>query len=168
MDGGIKKWFMLQMWRLQQVAQLLTIALLAINLSLQVYTFMEWRGSLFATPYTGVPIILLILAAIIWGFAIVWDMRLKMWRESQAVLIERNPYQKEKMSSKELALYGMCWLPILKHLGETDPEARQAEQSLRAWLKRNYESDSILRKDLGEVFEFIGTKQSELLESMKK
>ena len=36
MPNGLKKWFMLQVWRLQQVAALLTLVLLALNLALQL------------------------------------------------------------------------------------------------------------------------------------
>lgn len=165
MARGIKKWFMLQVWRIQQVAQVMTIALLAINLSLQIYTFMEWReGSVFATPYTGATMIMLILAAIIWGFAIFWDMRLRMWREQATVLIERNPYAKEKMSSKEIMVYGIMWLPVLDNLGKTDAKAKKAADALRTWLKKAVADEPILAKDLQDVFKYIGSDSEDLLD----
>ena len=106
MTGGPKRWFMLQMWRVQQIAQIATIALLAINLTIQIYPFVEWRGSVFLSPYTGMPLILLILVSTIWAFSIVWDLRMRMWREQASVVIEKNPYAREKMSAKEVAVYG--------------------------------------------------------------
>ena len=59
---------------------------------------------------------MLLLVALIWGVAIVWDIRMKMWREQATVLIERNPYVKEKMSSKEVALISLFNLPLVEKL----------------------------------------------------
>jgi len=169
MAKPVKKWFMLQVWRVQQVAQVLTIALLAINLSLQLYTFMEWReGSFFATPYTGATLILLILAAIIWAFAIVWDIRLRMWREQATVLMERNPYVKEKMTAKEVMVYGVMWLPLMERIGESDPKMKEAAEALRNWLAKSVKSDAILAKDVKDVADHIGRPESNLLDFINK
>ena len=166
---GPKKWFMLQMWRVQQVAQVLTIALLAVNLSLQVYTFMDWReGSIFATPYTGATMILLILAALIWTFAIIWDMRLRMWREQATVLMERNPYVKEKMTAKEILIYGALWVPLMENLGKSDPKMKEAAETMREWLSRSMKSDEILARDVKDIMDHIGKPGSTLLDFRKK
>ena len=157
-NGGPKKWFMLQMWRFQQISQIATLVLLALNLALQLYNFMSWRGTLFETPYTGVPFLLLILVAGIWVFAIFWDLRMKMWREQQTVLIERNPYAKEKMAAKEVALYEILWLPMLKKMGENDPKMRESHANLDAWLKKLYDDDPLLRKDVEDVYKYIQRK----------
>lgn len=159
MPNGVKKWFMLQLWRLQQVAQLLTLALLALTLSLQLYDFIRWRGALFETPYTGVPFILLVLAAIIWGFAVIWDIRFKMWREQQTVLVERNPYAKEKMAAKEVALYEIIWLPLMEKLGKDDPKLREASAQLKEWLDKQSREDPTVARDLEDIYKFIGKKK---------
>lgn len=159
MPNGLKKWFMLQVWRLQQVAQLLTLALLAINLSLQLYGFIRWRGWLFETPYTGVTLILLVLAGAIWAFAILWDIRFKMWREQQTVLIERNPYAKEKMAAKEIAIYEIVWLPLLERLGRDDPKIKEASARLKEWLDKQSEEDPTVARDLADIYRFIEGKE---------
>jgi hypothetical protein len=156
--NGKKKWFMVQIWRLQQVAQLLTLALLALNLSLQLYGYIRWRGAFFATPYTGVLFILLVLAAVIWGFAIFWDKRMKMWREQMTVLMERNPYAKERMPSKEIVAYELIWLPLLDKLGKDDPQIEAAANGLRDWIKKLSDQDPELAKDVKEVYDFIRRK----------
>ena len=158
MANGKKKWFMLQIWRLQQVAQILTLALLALNLSLQMYGYIKWRGAFFATPYTGVLFILLVLAAVIWGFAIIWDLRMKMWREQQTVLMERNPYAKERMPSKEIVVYQLVWQPLLDKMGKDDPQIKAAANDLRDWLKKLSDQDPELAKDVKEVYDFIRRK----------
>jgi len=164
---GVKKWFMLQMWRLQQIAQIVTIALLALNLALQIYGFMSWRGSLFSTPYTGVPLLLLILAAIIWAIAIAWDTKMKMWREQMTVLAERNPYMREKMSTKELVFYALSWLPVLEALGKSDSQAREAAESLKLWMRKSMMEDRSLSADVNQVFKYLNQPLPDYLKSDK-
>jgi len=158
---GKKKWFMLQVWRLQQVAQLLTLALLALNLSLQMYGYIKWRGAFFATPYTGVLFILLILAALIWGFAVIWDLRLKMWREQISVLIEKNPYMKERMAPKEIAIYAMTWIPVMEHLGKADPVLKVYAEELKDWLKREMKDDKLAPKDIEDILRHMGSDRTD-------
>lgn len=169
MDGGLKKWFMLQVWRLQQVAQVLTIVLLAITLSLQLYDYVRWRaGPLFETPYVGVPILLLILAIIIWCIAIYWDLRLKMWREQATVLIERNPYTKEKLTSKEIVVYGLMWLPIMEKMAKDDPKLAEAVEIVKQWMKRVSEEDPNTIPGIKDIFDHIGKDGMGLLGLEKK
>jgi hypothetical protein len=157
MAMGVKKWFMLQMWRLQQVAQPLTLALLAINLSLTIFGLIKWReDSLLSYSLIGVPMILLVLAMIIWTFAIIWDIRLKMWRDQATVLVERNPYSKEKMSSKEVVLYSMFYLSVLDSLAKDDPVKREELDTFRKWIKKSMEMDPNTAKDAREILQFIG------------
>ncbi|MBN1677271.1 MAG: hypothetical protein JW880_01905 [Candidatus Thermoplasmatota archaeon] len=159
--GRPKKWFMLQMWRLQQVAQVLTLVLLAVNLSLQLWGYIKWRGEVLGS-YAGVFVIFLILAAVIYAFAIIWDMRLKMWREQTAVLIEKNPYMKEKMSPKEIAVYAMTWLPVLDHLGKNDPVLKDYADNLRKWLKREANEDAFAAKELEDILSHMGSERKDL------
>ncbi len=156
MDGGIKKWFMLQMWRIQQVAQVVTIALLAANLSLTIFDYMQWREGPFESPYSGVPIIMLLLVVLVWGVAIVWDIRMKMWREQATVLVERNPYVKEKMSSKEVALISLFNLPLVEKLAEDDPKFKPYADGLKAWLNTAMEQDANIKRDVDDIFKHIG------------
>lgn len=162
MTNGKKKWFMLQVWRLQQVAQLLTLALLALNLSLQLYGYIRWRGAFFATPYTGVLFILLVLAALIWSFAIIWDIRMKMWREQTSVLIEKNPFMKERFSPKEVALYAMIWVPIMEHMGKSDPVLKANAESLKDWLRRELKADDLSPKELEDILHYMGKERKDL------
>lgn len=161
MEGGIKKWSMLQMWRIQQVAQLLTLALLAINLSLQIWGYMKWRGEIMGS-YAGVLILLLILAAIIWAFAIIWDVRLKMWREQISVLVQKNPYMKERMSPKEIMLNAMTWIPVIEHLAKDDPSLKVHADGLRDWLKKEIVTDVSTPKELEDIIEHIGGDRKDL------
>ena len=168
MSGGPKRWFMLQMWRLQQIAQIATIALLAINLTIQIYPFVEWRGSVFLSPYTGMPLILLILVSTIWAFSIVWDLRMRMWREQASVVIEKNPYARKKMTSKEVAVYGAFWLPLMDNLGRTDPEMKRSATLMRNWLKKAYSEDKILVSEVDGIMHYLGEDKAVLEDMLKK
>ena len=164
LSGGIKKWFMLQLWRIQQVAQLLTVTMLAINLTLQIYLYMQWReGTVFATPWIGGTLILLILAAAIWTFALIWDLRLKMWREQMTVLAEKNPYTKEKLTAKEVLILGTLWLPMLERLGREDPAIRSSAESLRNWILQALKDDRVTKAEVDGVLQYMGDSKSWLL-----
>ena len=165
----MKKWFMLQVWRLQQVAQILTLALLALNLSLQIFGLIKWReNSVLSISYVGVPLIILLLAMVIWTFAIFWDLRLKMWRDQATVLIERNPYSKERMSSKEVALYLLLWLPLLDKVGSDDRNLKISAQAMREWMERELKMDPVLKKDVNDLFTLFLRNPEDAFELLKR
>jgi hypothetical protein len=159
----LKKWFMLQVWRLQQVAQIITLLLLAINLSLQLFGFIKWRGEALKNPYLTIPLIFLTLFAVIWIAAIYWDLRLKMWRDQATVLVERNPYTKERLNAKEMAQYGLIWIPVLERLGKEDKKLAETAEVLKGWIRREWKDDPVLVKDVGELFDHIGSDKMDLL-----
>lgn len=158
-----KKWFMLQVWRLQQVAQIITILLLAINLSLQLFGFIKWRGEALKNPYIVVPLIFLILLTVIWLVSIYWDLRLKMWRYQANVGIERNPYAKERLGAKEMAQYGLIWIPVLERLGREDKKLAEAAKVLKGWIEKEWKDDPALAKEVRELFGHIGSDRIDLL-----
>ena len=152
---GVKKWFMLQMWRVQQIAAVMTLVLMAINLSLQVYDYMSWRSGVFSSPYSGALIILITLGLIIWALSIVWDTKLRMWREQMIVLVEKNPYTKEKMSPKEIVQYKLLWLPLVRKIGESDPELREYGEKVQAWVDRVLRDDPSVVRDVEELTRYV-------------
>lgn len=162
MANKVKKWFMLQLWRVQQVAQILTLALLGVTDSFLIWDKVEWRGGIIADPYGGPVIILLTIALLVWAFAITWDLRFKMWREQTSVLIEKNPYMKEKFAPKEIALYAMIWIPIMERLGKEDPVLARNAQLLKDWLKREIREDELTTKDLKDIMEYMGKERKGL------
>jgi len=162
-SNKVKKWFMLQVWRLQQVAQIITLLLLAINLSLQLFDLIKWRGEVLKNPYFTVPLIFLIMFAIIWVTAIFWDLRLKMWRDQATVLVERNPYTKERLTAKEMAQYSLIWIPVLERLGKEDKKLAETAEVLKGWVKKEWQDDPVLVKDVGELFDHIGIDKIDLI-----
>ncbi len=166
-NKGIKKWFMLQIWRIQQVAQIVTIAMLSLTLATQLYPFFQHRGGIWETPYTGIPPIILAIALVIWAISIFWDLRLKMWRDQATVLVERNPYSKEKMSSKEILLYAITWLPIMDRMGKDDPNIKAAADAFRLWIRKISKDDLILQSDFKDLQKMLDLPK-ELVDFEKK
>ncbi len=163
-----KKWFMLQVWRIQQVAQILTLVLLGITDSLLLWKSVSWRGGIIENPYAGPLIIIIIIALAVWAFAIFWDLRLKMWRDQMNVIVERNPYSKERLSSKEVFMYALIYLPIFERLGKDDPKMADIAEVLRKWFKKETEEDPQLVKDVREIFRHIGADKFDLIEAVSK
>jgi hypothetical protein len=163
MAGGLKKWFMLQVWRLQQVAALLTLMLMALNLALLIWGYVKWRSPIIGNSVAGPLILLAIFFGAIWGFAVIWDLKLKMWRDQMAVLVDKNPYMKEKFSPKEIAVYGMVWLPMLDHMAKSDPSIKEHAVAMRKWLKRELKEDALTKKDIDDIFEYLGEKKMDPL-----
>lgn len=137
------------------MAGLLTLLLLAINLSLQVYAMVSWRGAIFGESYVAIPLILVLLSGIIWFSAYVWDVRMKMWREQVMVAIERNPYAKEKMSAKEIATFEMLWVPILEDLGQHNPVLKKNADWMKRWLERSSKDDPVLAGDVMQLHAYV-------------
>ncbi len=167
MAFGVKKWFMLQMWRVQQIAAVMTLVLMAINLALQMYDYMSWRSGVFSSPYSGALVILMVVGGIIWGLSIVWDTKLRMWREQMTVLVEKNPFNKERMAPKEIVMYSLMWLPMLESIGRNDPKVRDAAVALREWVDKAAREDLNIARDVQEILKFIDVKETKVVEIKK-
>ena len=142
----MKKFLMIQVWRVQQIAQISSIIMLALTLTLQVNSYIEWR---FSNTYQGIILVLLLLATVILSAGYAWDRKLRMWREQVQVSVERNPYTTTKMTPKELIGYETIWIPFLEMHGfkaqadayrkwiaheKKDPETKKNLDALRTWL----------------------------------
>lgn len=136
---GLKAYFMVQMWRLQQIAMVGSLILLVINLGLTVYGYIKWR---IPNPYIGVPMVVLALVAAIWFAAWVWDKRLRLWREQQCVIIDRSPYAAERLSPKEIVNMEWIWIPAIQHV---DPETAV---KLRQWVATEYRNNPQLMESV--------------------
>lgn len=152
----MKKWFMFQIWRLQQVAPILTLGLLAVNLSLQTFALVNWREGWLSNSYIGVPFFLTVIVVVIWGVSMIWDLKMKMWREQQSIMAERNPYVKEKMTAKEVVNYYLIFIPILEEAGLRDPKKKMRCETYKKWIRKALSEDSSLKTEVKELLEYIG------------
>lgn len=164
----LRKWFMLQVWRLQQISQVMTLLLLALSEATVLWGFLKYRGGVFNNPYIMIPVMLLLFGGAIWLASVFWDLRLKMWRYQATVLVERNPYSKEKMAPKEIVVYGMTWLPVLEKLGENDPKMKAQAEAFRTWLRKASKLEPNLEADMKEILDFIGEDAPDHVISLQK
>jgi len=111
----LKKWLLVQFWRVQQIAMIASLSLLAVNLALTTNQYIEWR---FSNSYIGTSIVIILLAFLIWVFGYVWDKKLKLWKEQMVVTIERNPYSTIHMTPKEVVSHITIWIPWLRERGK--------------------------------------------------
>jgi hypothetical protein len=139
---GAKKWAMIQVWRFQQIAMIGSLLLLILNLSFTIYSYLGWR---IRNPYIGVTVVATSLVLIIWFAAWLWDRRFRLWREQQAVLVDRNPYAAERLSAKEIVNFDWIWIPALQKI---DPETAA---KLRLWVETEYRDYPALRDTVATV-----------------
>jgi Na+/citrate or Na+/malate symporter len=135
---------------------------MAVNLALLVWGYVKWRSPILQDSITGPVTIFLILAVAIMSFALIWDLRLKMWREQTSVLVEKNPYMKEKFAPKEIALNAMLWIPLMEKLGKDDPALAENARLLKEWLKREIREDKLTTKDLEDIMAYMGNESKDL------
>jgi hypothetical protein len=159
LPNSVKKWFMLQVWRIQQIAQILSLVMLAITDALLIYDYSDglmFNGEpLIPVRELGVLFVLFMIGITIWVVAIIWDLRLKMWREQATVLIDRNPYAKEKMTSKEITVYELVWFPIMERLAKDDPKMRESLEAMKRWVRLAAREQSVA-VDARELMGHIG------------
>ena len=154
---------MLQVWRLQQIASVMTLFLLALSEATVIWGFLKYRGGLFGSPYIMIPILMTAFGGAIWAASIFWDLRLRMWRDQATVLVERNPYTKERLTAKEMAQYSLIWIPVLERLGKEDKKLAETAEVLKGWVKKEWQDDPVLVKDVGELFDHIGIDKIDLI-----
>jgi hypothetical protein len=156
--GGIKKWFMTQVWRFQQVAMLLTLMMMSLTVSLNVYSYMKWRegSGLLANTYVGVSLVLLSAIVAMWIFAYIWDRKAQMWREQMVVSAERNPFMNERLCAKDIVYMTEIFIPTIEMAAKVNPERRDTLDALTRWIEMNLRSDRALLADTKKVYAAIG------------
>jgi hypothetical protein len=152
--SGIKKAMMLLVWRFQQVNSMIMIVGLSLTLTLQILPFVDWRFHQLGIHNKYNWLIVVIIFVVIFSGAIIvgiiYDAVLKLWIQQQTILVERQPYAKEKLSAKGVLNRKYFWIPMLKSVG-LDGEAELSNK----WVERNMETDPILRKDVNRVIQWI-------------
>ena len=152
--GGFKKSLMLLVWRFQQINSMIMIIGLSLTLTLQILPYVDWRFHRLGIPASYNWLIVLIIFLIIFFGAvivgIIYDVVLKLWIQQQTIMIERNPFAKERLAAKAVLNRQYFWVPMLKKAGLE----HEAEFSAK-WAEHNMETDPILRKDVNRVIQWI-------------
>ncbi len=145
---------MLLVWRFQQINSMIMIIGLSLTLTLQIFPFVGWRFHKLGIPGTYNWLIVLIIFLIIFSGAvivgIIYDVVFKLWIQQQTIIVERQPYAKEKLAAKLVINRKYFWEPLLRKTGLEN----EAEFSAK-WVEHNMEIDPILRKDVNRVIQWI-------------
>jgi hypothetical protein len=144
----VKHAIMLQLWRLGQVYQPVTMALLSITAAGVIYEHVHWR--LFDNLYLDMGVILgaIYLISSLAGYG--YDKVLRMWNEGIIVSTRRSPYTRAKLTPKHAVLYSRFLVPLLRAAGQEE-DARFFEN----WVRAEREADPELDEDLRTITELM-------------
>ena len=152
--SNVKKSLMLLVWRFQQINSMVIIVGLAFTLTLQIYPYIGWRFVELGIPYDWDWLIILIIFVIIFSGAvfvgILYDTVFKFWIQQQVVIVERNPFAKEKIAPKGVLNKRYFWVPMLRKSG-LDHEA----DFMTSWVEKNLDESPLVRKDVQRVVKWI-------------
>ena len=139
----LKHFFMLVVWRVQQIAAIATLFITAMTLTLQL------SGNLdigIENPYIRTLATFAFLAVIILTLGYLWDKKAKMWVEQGEVVVERNPYMMYHMTAKEIVFNLTMWIPLWEKMN-LDSRARVMED----WTKKAMEVDMKVKPRCDEL-----------------
>lgn len=131
----MKKWLMIQLWRIQQIASVATLGLTVLNFAMMISKMTEWRDGLLGNAWFSVPLIATIGLAVILFCGKLWDTTYKMWNEQQIVNQERTPFYAEKLSPAGIYSYMVAWIPLMDKTGADS-------KAFRELIKWNLKSDA--------------------------
>ena len=159
-----KRFFMTQLWRIQQSYTLLSLVLWGIVISLTAFPFVyqflvnQFRLEQPSTPgFVALTLIILFLAVFagLFAFGVVYDKYLRLWREQLDVMVEKNPYAREKLSPKEIMMWRYIYIPILRARGRDDPQSRKEIGFVERWVEISVATDPNIRRAVEEAERWI-------------
>jgi len=148
-----KRFLMTQLWRIQQSYAILSLVLWGIVITLTAFPivfpfFQRNLGFPENAPGAVAATLLLLFVGIfvlLFGFGIVYDRYLRLWREQLDVTYDRNPYTREKLMVKEILLWRHMFLPALRATAVSDPTARTEIDFMERWIERTLVEDANIR-----------------------
>ncbi len=142
-DILVKKGLMMQIWRIQQVQAIVGLLFWSLTLA-GVYYISYFHDHLVNLGILGEGDVALgtalLFAAIIIGFLVfglIYDRVFKLWREQTDVLIERNPYTREKLTPKEVIQWRRSFVPIMKELAKKDSQMEKDVVFMEKWIEKS-------------------------------
>jgi hypothetical protein len=157
----VKHWFMVQIWRVQQIGNILSLALMAIGDGILIANRMEWRVGNY---YITVALLLFLLGGIILMLGWAWDKKAKMWKEQMMVTVERNPYAALKMMPKEIVNFKTIYIPLIELLAKLDTKNAAAHrhnaEMYKMWIADGLAQDPELRTKVKQMYEILRFKET--------
>ncbi|HID72186.1 MAG TPA: hypothetical protein EYP29_05540 [Thermoplasmata archaeon] len=138
----IRKYLMLQIWRVEQARSLITLFFWSFALSGIFYDKVAWRfKSIGLSPSKDVVLITLILTLFvvigIVTFGFIYDRVLRMWEFKSRVITGKDIFRHGKMNDKEIKIYQELWYPLVKALNNIEKEGKLQStlKTVERWVK---------------------------------
>ena len=104
----MKEWFMLQMWRINQIVPLATLSLMMLTYATTLYNSFMWRNS---SPYLVIPLIVVVLVVGVLTIGYIWDTRLKMQNAQAEVGYKKTPFALDRFTPQGIFGYITTQIP---------------------------------------------------------
>ena len=158
----VKRFFMTQLWRIQQSYTLLSLILWGIVIVTTSFPIISpiWfpflaRFGISASTPGAVAVTLVLMFFLVFGslysFGFVYDRYLRLWREQLDVSVEKNPYAREKLSPKEVMMWRHIFLPALRGTASPDAKTRAEIEFVERWVAKSLGADSNIREAVEEA-----------------
>ena len=158
----VKKYLMVQIWRMQQSQALISIFFWALTLAGVYYlSYFHPLFTSFGLPQSEVALGTIILFfLIVIGFLIIgliYDSFLRLWREQTDVAVERNPYSAERLQPKEIVQWKRFVVSVMKELGKTDATIQKDIDFMERWIAKSLEERPDLRASVERLEKWVTT-----------
>jgi hypothetical protein len=165
----VKRYVMLQLWRVQQSYTLLSLFLWGILITLSGFpvigpVFLRVLEDRFGISPGAPGAVALTLAVIffgvylfLFGLGVIYDKYLRLWREQLDIAYERNPYTREKLMVKEILLWRHMFLPALRTAVKNNPEVQHEIDFMEKWIEKSESMDGNIQKAVKETEREIQT-----------
>ena len=147
----VKKGFMLQLWRIQQSQALISVFFWALTLAGVFY--LNYFHPVFVSlglpekwiaVGTGILFLLIVLTFLLMG--LIYDRFLRLWREQTDVIVERNPYSRERLLPKEIVFWKRGTLALMKELANKDSAIQKDIDFMEKWIAKSMADYKELRE----------------------
>ena len=165
-----KRFLMTQLWRIQQSYTLLSLGLWGIVIALTAFPFVsaflvhQFGFDATAPGFVAITLIFLFLVVFsgLFVFGIVYDKYLRLWREQLDVMVEKNPYAREKLSPKEILVWRYIYLPAMRLSGRDNLNTKSEIEFVEKWVAISIAADPNIRRAVEEAERWIlsGTNKS--------
>jgi len=129
----IRRFINLQYIKLKKVAAVGSMIMLAINLSLTIFLYLEHRA---IHPYVGIPLVFFGVMFMLWGLAHIYVKKMEMYRTEQMAEVTYNPYSVYALAPFEEMMQGYSIVPIMKALLKLLPEDCKEHKDLKEKLEK--------------------------------
>jgi len=159
----VKRFIMTQLWRIQQSYTFLSLVLWGVVIALTAFPFVgaflqhQFGFDPAAPGFVAATLILLFLTVFagLFSFGVVYDKYLRLWREQLDVMVEKNPYAREKLSPKEILMWRYIYLPAMRLSGPDNPNTRKEIEFVERWVEISIAADPNIRRAVEEAERWI-------------